>query len=62
MRSIRDRISKEISGMSWIEEEEYLRSHIGSFEALFEKTPNNRIERDAKNSAVFQKQSHAPSS
>ncbi len=44
MRSIRDRISKETSGMSWLEEQEYLRSHIGSFEAMLEEMPNKAIQ------------------
>lgn len=43
MRSIRDRMSQETQGMSWAEEQEYLKAHSGTLEALFEKMPNKAI-------------------
>jgi len=44
MRSIRDRMSQETQGMSWAEEQKYLRAHSGSIEDLFEKMPNKAIQ------------------
>jgi hypothetical protein len=43
MRSIRDHINQEINGMSWYQEQEYLKSHIGSFEAMLKIIPNKRL-------------------
>jgi len=44
MREIRDRISRETQGMSWVEEQEYLRKHSGSFEVLLKEMPNTAIQ------------------
>ena len=43
MRSIRDRMSQETQGMSWAEEQEYLKAHSDSLKVLFEKMPNKAI-------------------
>lgn len=43
MRSIRDRMSQETQGMSWEEEQEYLKAHSGSLEVLLKKMPNKAI-------------------
>ena len=43
MRSIRDRMSQETQGMSWAEEQEYLKAHGGTLEVLFKKMPNKAI-------------------
>jgi hypothetical protein len=40
MRDIRDRMSHEIQGMSWSQEQEYLRKRRGSFDALLKEMPN----------------------
>ena len=48
MRSIRDRISQETSGMSWLEEQEYLRSHIGSFQSLLKEMSNKAVQPPSK--------------
>ncbi len=44
MREIRGRMSQETQGMSWVEEQEYLRKHSGSFEGLLKKMPNKTIQ------------------
>lgn len=43
MRSIRERMSQEIKGMSWFEEKEYLNGCIGSFDALLKEMPSKTI-------------------
>jgi hypothetical protein len=37
-------MSQETQGMSWAEEQKYLRAHSGSIEDLFEKMPNKAIQ------------------
>jgi len=44
MRSIRDRMSQETSGMPWIEEQEYLKNHSRYFDALLKAMPNKAIQ------------------
>lgn len=44
MRNIRDRISQETIGMSWLEQQEYLRSHITHFELLLKEMPNKAVQ------------------
>ena len=40
MRDIRDRMSHEIKGMSWAQEQEYLKKRRGSFDGLLKQMPN----------------------
>lgn len=44
MRNIRDRISQETQGMSWVEEQQYLRKHSDSFNDLLKEMPNKAIQ------------------
>jgi len=44
MRSIRDKMSQDIQGMSWLEEQEYLRKHSGSLADLSKEMPNKAIQ------------------
>ncbi len=48
MRKARDQISKDIQGMSFEEEKEYIKQHNKSFSYLAEKTPNNSIKSEFK--------------
>ena len=48
MRSIRDKMSNEIQGMSWLEEREYLMKHSSSLADFLKEMPNKSIKRDAK--------------
>ncbi|WPL16831.1 hypothetical protein Thiowin_01805 [Thiorhodovibrio winogradskyi] len=43
MRNIRDRMSQETQGMSWTQENEYLKAHSGTLDVLLEKMPNKAI-------------------
>jgi hypothetical protein len=40
MRNIRDRMSYEIQGMSWVQEREYFKKRRGSFDSLLKEMPN----------------------
>jgi hypothetical protein len=51
MRSIRDRINQDIDGMSWPEEQEYLKSHIHSFDAMLKEMPNKRLQPTVQSAA-----------
>jgi hypothetical protein len=51
MRSMRERVNQEIDGMSWSEEQEYIRSHLGSFEAMLKEMPNKRLQSTAQSAA-----------
>jgi hypothetical protein len=42
MREARERIRNDIEAMSWIEEHEYLRSHLGWYESRLSPTPRTR--------------------
>ena len=44
MRSIRDKMAQDVNGMTWREEQEYLRSHIKVFESLSKGKPNKAIQ------------------
>lgn len=44
MRDIRDKMSQETSGMSWLEEKEYLRKHSGAFDTLLKEMSNKAIQ------------------
>ncbi|ESQ14537.1 MAG: hypothetical protein N838_11630 [Thiohalocapsa sp. PB-PSB1] len=46
MREARERIRNDIEAMSWIEEHEYLRSHLGWYESRLSPTPNNSATSD----------------
>ena len=52
MRNIRDRISQETMEMSWLEEQEYLKNHIGSFEAALKEMPIKAIQPTPKTPRV----------
>jgi hypothetical protein len=41
MRSARDKIFQDTDGMSWSEEQAYLKSHRGWFEAQIKEMPSN---------------------
>lgn len=44
MRGIRDKMSQETQGMSWIEEQEYLKAHSNSFQSFLKEMPNKAIQ------------------
>jgi len=44
MRTIRDRMSQETQGMSWVEERDYLRMRCGSLDGLLKELPNKAIQ------------------
>jgi len=44
MRGIRDKMSQEIQGMSWIEEQKYLKAHSVSFLNMLKEMPNKAIQ------------------
>ena len=44
MRTIRDRMSQETQGMSWLEERDYLRRCCGSLDGLLKTLPNKAIQ------------------
>jgi len=51
MRNIRDKMSTETSGMSWAEEQEYLKKHSSSFDFLLEEMRNKSLRPTAQSAA-----------
>lgn len=44
MRDARDRISEDTKGMTWAEEQQYLRTRIKEFAFLARETPNKSLQ------------------
>ncbi len=52
MRNIRDQMSLDIKGMTWEEEQEYLRSQTKNFEFLTKVMPNKTLNPTARKLAA----------